>query len=299
MMNTYTDIDGGTLPQNYDETPSAFTPPTPAPGAVPADGTPDPGAGPADAASFAIAPAMTARETCAVAEFHAELTPPQLIAIGTNINRAMTQAGQQIVALQRGMVCGAVALGFLLLEAQKVAVRHKMAWRNCFVTRGGKPKQGQFPFSYSTGLKYTQTAQAVYERAAVAGKARDLCAQVGAYLQDAMTFDAPARGIPVLGELIDTDAISVSQVMVELGIIRPGRHAALPAEEAPQAPVLPGLDDLMAQSWEAATRLVGGFRLFMEHDVARLSAQQRGTLRQELKALLGKLDDFEKAAPGL
>lgn len=299
MMNTYTDIDGGTLPQNYDETPSAFTPPTPAPGAVPADGTPDPGAGPADAASFAIAPAMTARETCAVAEFHAELTPPQLIAIGTNINRAMTQAGQQIVALQRGMVCGAVALGFLLLEAQKVAVRHKMAWRNCFVTRGGKPKQGQFPFSYSTGLKYTQTAQAVYERAAVAGKARDLCAQVGAYLQDAMTFDAPARGIPVLGELIDTDAISVSQVMVELGIIRPGRHAALPAEEAPQAPVLPGLDDLMAQSWEAATRLVGGFRLFMEHDVARLSAQQRGTLRQELKALLGKLDDLEKAAPGL
>lgn len=297
MMNTYTDIDGGALPQTYDETPSAFTPP--APGAVHADGTPSPGAVHADASPSAIAPAKTARETCAVAEFHAELTPPQLIAIGTNINRAMTQAGQQIMALQRGMVCGAVALGFLLLEAQKVAVRHKMAWRNCFVTRGGKPKQGQFPFSYGTSLKYTQTAMAVYERAAVAGKARDLFAQVGAYLQDAMTFDAPARGIPVLGELIDTDAISVSQVMVELGVISPGRHAALPAEEAPQAPVLPGLDDLMAQSWEAATRLVGGFRLFMEHDVARLSAQQRGTLRQELKALLGKLDDFEKAASGL
>lgn len=297
MMNTYTDIDGGALPQTYDETPSAFTPP--APGAVHADGTPSPGAVHADASPSAIAPAKTARETCAVAEFHAELTPPQLIAIGTNINRAMTQAGQQIMALQRGMVCGAVALGFLLLEAQKVAVRHKMAWRNCFVTRGGKPKQGQFPFSYGTSLKYTQTAMAVYERAAVAGKARDLFAQVGAYLQDAMTFDAPARGIPVLGELIDTDAISISQVMVELGVISPGRHAALPAEEAPQAPVLPGLDDLMAQSWEAATRLVGGFRLFMEHDVARLSAQQRGTLRQELKALLGKLDDFEKAASGL
>ena len=288
MMNTYTDIDGGALPQTYDETPSAFTPP--APGAVHADGTPSPGAVHAD---------KTARETCAVAEFHAELTPPQLIAIGTNINRAMTQAGQQIVALQRGMVCGAVALGFLLLEAQNVARRHKMAWKKCFTTRGGKPKQGQFPFSYGTSLKYTQTAMAVYERAAVAGKARDLFAQVGAYLQDAMTFDAPARGIPVLGELIDTDAISVSQVMVELGVISPGRHAALPAEEAPQAPVLPGLDDLMAQSWEAATRLVGGFRLFMEHDVARLSAQQRGTLRQELKALLGKLDDFEKAASGL
>lgn len=206
--NTYTDIDGGTLPQNYDETPSAFTPPTP-------------GAGPADASPSAIAPAKTAREMCAMAEFHAELTPPQLIAIGTNINRAMTQAGQQIVALQRGMVCGAVALGFLLLEAQKVAVSHKMAWKKCFTTRGGKPKQGQFPFSYGTAVKYTQTAMAVYDRAAVAGKARDLFAQVGAYLQDAMTFDAPARGIPVLGELIDTDAISVSQVMVELGIIKP------------------------------------------------------------------------------
>ena len=299
MMNSYTDIDGGALPQTYDETPSAFTPPTPAPGAVHADGTPDPCARPADAAPSAIAPAKTARETCAMAEFHMELTPPQLIAIGTNINRAMTQAGQQIVALQRGMVCGAVALGFLLLEAQKVAVSHKMAWKKCFMTRGGKPKQGQFPFSYGTAVKYTQTAMAVYERAAVAGKAHDLFAQVGAYLQDAMSFDAPARGIPVLGELIDTDAISVSQVMVELGIIKPGRHAALPAEEAPQAPVLPGLDALMAQSWEAATRLVGGFRLFMEHDVARLSAQQRGTLRQELKALLGKLDDLEKAAPGL
>ena len=164
------------------------------------------------------------------------------------------------------------------------------------MTRGGKPKQGQFPFSYGTAVKYTQTAMAVYERAAVAGKAHDLFAQGGAYLQDAMSFDAPARGIPVLGELIDTGAISGSQGMGELGIIKPGRHAALPAEEAP---VLPGLDALMAQSWEAATRLVGGFRLFMEHDVARLSAQQRGTLRQELKALLGKLDDFEKAAPGL
>ena len=81
MMNTYTDIDGGALPQTYDETPSAFTPPTPALGAVPADGTPDPCARPADAAPSAIASAKTARETCAMAAFHMARTPHQLIAL--------------------------------------------------------------------------------------------------------------------------------------------------------------------------------------------------------------------------
>ncbi len=303
MMNTQNDIDGGTLPQNYDDTPSAFT--QPAPGEVPADAapmTPPAGAGAVDADGTpggGLVPAQAAPAPVAMAEFHTELTPQQLITIGSNINRAMTQAGQQIVLLQRGMVCGAVALGFLLLEGQKVAARHKMPWKKCFITRGAQPAPGQYPFSYSTALKYCQTAMAVYERAAAAGKAGDLFAQVAAYLQDAMTFDAPARGIPVLGELIDTDAISVAQVMVELGIIKPGKHAALPAADEQQTPALPGLEDMMAQSWATATRLVGGFRLFMDNDLARLNAQQRDTMRQELKTLLRKLDDFEKAAPGL
>ncbi len=224
-------------------------------------------------------------------------TLAQLTAAGNNLTRGLVACGQQMLHLQDTMLRGVVALGFAFVEAKRTNPR---GFTKLFLqAQNDVLKPGMFGCTYATANKYIKTAAAIWERARAAGKAADLEAQVAAFLVDAQTFEAPQRDIPVLRELVDTEWVSLNQVMVELGVLKPGKHRALVTDTPAPSPVLPGLEEYCQQAWENTSSALGVFRELMQTDIPRLNAQQRHTLRDELRAVLDELDRIEAAAPAL
>ncbi len=221
----------------------------------------------------------------------------QLTAAGNNITRGMVFNARRIIDAQRNMLCGVLAMGFIFGEARK---QHPNGFHKLFPKKQGeKLTPGMFACSYSTANNYIKVAAAIWLRADAAGLAADLEAQVAAYVHAAMSVDTPADGIPVLMKLINTEWISMHQVMVELGVIKPARHRTLVNDAPADTPALPGLADYCQQAWQNTSAALGSFRELMTTDIPRLNPQQRHTLRTELRGLLAELDRLETAAPEL
>lgn len=226
-----------------------------------------------------------------------QFTLVQLTTAGNNLTRGLVTSAQQMLRLQVSMLHSVVAMGFILGEARRL---HFGDFTKMFPKKqGDEIKPGMFACSRTTAHNYIRTADAIWQRAAAAGKAAELEQQVSAYIVDAQTFDAPQREIPVLHELVNTEWVSMHQVMVELGVIKPARHKALANEQPAEQPALPGLEEYCRQAWENTTTALGAFRSLMETDIPRLNLQQRHTLRDELKSMLAELDRMETAAPEL
>lgn len=226
-----------------------------------------------------------------------QFTLVQLTTAGNNLTRGLVTSAQQMLRLQVSMLHSVVAMGFILGEARRL---HFGDFTKMFPKKqGDEIKPGMFACSRTTAHNYIRTADAIWQRAAAAGKAAELEQQVSAYIVDAQTFDAPQREIPVLHELVNTEWVSMHQVMVELGVIKPARHKALANEQPAEQPALPGLEEYCRQAWENTTTALGAFRSLMETDIPRLNLQQRHTLRDELQRMLAELDRMETAAPAL
>lgn len=226
-----------------------------------------------------------------------QFTLVQLTTAGNNLSRGLLTSAQQMLRLQVSMLHSVVAMGFILGEARRL---HFNGFVKLFPKKQGEEiKPGMFACSYTTANNYIKTADAVWQRAAATGKAAELEQQVAAYIVDAQTFDAPQRDIPVLHELVNSEWVSMHQVMVELGVIKPARHKALANEQPAEQPALPGLEEFCRQAWENTTTALGAFRSLMETDIPRLNLQQRHTLRDELRVILAELDRLETAAPAL
>lgn len=230
-----------------------------------------------------------------------QFTLVQLTTAGNNLTRGLVTSAQQMLHLQVSMLHSVVAMGFILSEARRL---HFGDFTKMFPKKqGGEVKTGMFAISRTTAHNYIRTADAIWQRAAAAGKAAELEQQVSAYIVDAQTFDAPQREIPVLHELVNTEWVSMHQVMVELGVIKPARHKALPneqpAEQPAERPVSEELADLVKNAWENTSNALGVWRHLMETDIPHLNLQQRHALRDELKSMLAELDRMETAAPAL
>ncbi len=224
-------------------------------------------------------------------------TMEQLTAAGNNLTRGLVACGQQIMRLQGTMLRNVTAMGFIIAAARR---QHPRGFCQLFPKKQGDTiKPGMFACSYVTAYKYEKTAAAIWQRACAAGRQQELEAQVNAYLVDAQTFDAPQSDIPVLHELIDTEWVSMHQVMVELGVINPGKHRALPSAAPAETPALPGMEDYCAQAWQNTSSALASFRELMLTDIPRLDMQQRHTLREELQGMLAELDRMEAAAPAM
>ncbi len=233
----------------------------------------------------------------AQADTPAAFTLDALTTAGNNLTRGMVAAAQQMLRLQTSMLHSVVAMGFILGEARKL---HFKNFTKLFPKKqGDEIKPGMFACSYNTANNYIKTATAIWQRAAAAGREQALEQQVRAYIVDAQTFDAPQREIPVLAELINTEWVSMHQVMLELGVIKQGHHRQLANNEPAEQPALPGLEEYCRQAWENTTSALGAFRSLMETDIPRLNLQQRHTLRDELQRILTELDRLETAAPAL
>lgn len=227
----------------------------------------------------------------------AAFTLDALTTAGNNLTRGMVAAAQQMLRLQNSMLHSVVAMGFILGEARKL---HFKNFTKLFPKKqGDEIKPGMFACSYYTANNYIKTATAIWQRAAAAGREQALEQQVRAYIVDAQTFDAPQREIPVLAELVNTEWVSMHQVMLELGVIKQGHHRQLANNEPAEQPALPGLEEYCRQAWENTTTALGAFRSLMETDIPRLNLQQRHTLRDELQRILTELDRLETAAPAL
>lgn len=227
----------------------------------------------------------------------AAFTLDALTTAGNNLTRGMVAAAQQMLRLQNSMLHSVVAMGFILAEARKL---HFKNFTKMFPKKqGDEIKPGMFACSYNTANNYIKTATAIWQRAAAAGREQALEQQVRAYIVDAQTFDAPQREIPVLAELVNTEWVSMHQVMVELGVIKPTRHKTLANEQPAERPVSEELADLVKNAWENTSNALDVWRHLMKTDIPRLNLQQRHTLRDELKSMLAELDRMETAAPAL
>jgi len=226
-----------------------------------------------------------------------EFSLEELAAAGNNLTRGLAASGRQMLRLQASMLNSVVAMGFILGEARRL---HSGNFKKLFPQKAGEAvRPGMFACSYVTANNYIKTAAAVWQRAEAAGKAAELERQAAAYIADAQAFEAPQREIPVLAELVSTEWVSMTQVMLELGVIKPGKHRRL-ADGAPaEAPALPGLEELAAQAWNNTAAALGSFRSLMENDIPRLNLRQRHALRDELQGMLAELDRLETAAPAL
>lgn len=226
-----------------------------------------------------------------------QFTLVQLTTAGNNLTRGLLTSAQQMLRLQTSMLHSVVAMGFILAEARKL---HFKNFTKLFPKKqGDEIKPGMFACSYSTANNYIKTATAIWQRAAAAGREQALEQQVRAYIVDAQTFDAPQREIPVLAELVNTEWVSMHQVMVELGVIKQGHHRQLANNEPAEQPALPGLKEYTKQAWAATTEVLKGFRLLFQKEIPALDLQQRHTLRDELQRMLAELDRIETAAPAL
>lgn len=226
-----------------------------------------------------------------------QFTLVQLTTAGNNLTRGLVTSAQQMLRLQVSMLHSVVAMGFILGEAKRL---HFGDFTKMFPKKqGDEIKPGMFACSRTTAHNYIRTADAIWQRAAAAGKAAELEQQVSAYIVDAQTFDAPQREIPVLHELVNTEWVSMHQVMVELGVIKPARHKALANEQPAVRPVSEELADLVKNAWENTSNALDVWRHLMKTDIPRLDLQQRHTLRDELKSMLAELDRLETAAPEL
>lgn len=227
----------------------------------------------------------------------AAFTLDALTTAGNNLTRGMVAAAQQMLRLQNSMLHSVVAMGFILGEARKL---HFKNFTKLFPKKqGDEIKSGMFACSYNTANNYIKTATAIWQRAAAAGREQALEQQVRAYIVDAQTFDAPQREIPVLAELINTEWVSMHQVMLELGVIKQGHHRQLANNEPAEQTISKELADIEKNAWENTTNTLKTFRFLMETDIPRLNLQQRHTLRDELQRILTELDRLETAAPAL
>lgn len=226
-----------------------------------------------------------------------QFTLVQLTTAGNNLTRGLVTSAQQMLRLQVSMLHSVVAMGFILGEARRL---HFGDFTKMFPKKqGDEIKPGMFACSRTTAHNYIRTADAIWQRAAAAGKAAELEQQVSAYIVDAQTFDAPQREIPVLHELVNTEWVSMHQVMVELGVIKPARHKTLADEQPAERPVSKELADLVKNAWENTSNALGVWRHLMETDIPRLNAQQRNELRTELQSILDELDRIKISAPAL
>lgn len=234
--------------------------------------------------------AVTPATMCAP---RAQFTLAQLTTAGNNLTRGLLTSAQQLLRLQVSMLHSVVAMGFILGEARRL---HFGEFTRLFPKKqGSEIKPGMFACSLRTAQNYIRTADAIWQRAAAAGKAAELEQQVSAYIVDAQTFDAPQREIPVLHELVNTEWVSMHQVMVELGVIKPARHKAL----ADDRPVSEELADLVKNAWENTSNALGVWRHLLATDIPHLNAQQRNELRTELQSILDELDRIKTSAPAL
>lgn len=226
-----------------------------------------------------------------------QFTLAQLTTAGNNLTRGLVTSAQQMLRLQVSMLHSVAAMGFILGEARRL---HFGDFTKLFPKKqGDEIKPGMFACSRTTAHNYIRTAEAIWQRATAAGKAAELEQQVSAYIVDAQTFDAPQREIPVLHELVNTEWVSMHQVMVELGVIKPTRHKALANEQPAERPVSEELADLVKNAWENTSNALGVWRHLMETDIPRLNAQQRNELRTELQSILDELDRIKISAPAL
>lgn len=228
-----------------------------------------------------------------------QFTLVQLTTAGNNLTRGLVTSAQQMLRLQVSMLHSVVAMGFILGEAKRL---HFGDFTKLFPKKqGDEIKPGMFACSRTTAHNYIRTADAIWQRAAAAGKAAELEQQVSAYIVDAQTFDAPQCEIPVLAELVNTEWVSMHQVMLELGVIKQGHHRQLannePAEQPAVSPVSEELADLVKNAWENTSNALNVWRHLMKTDIPRLNLQQRHTLRDELKSMLAELNRLETAAP--
>lgn len=222
----------------------------------------------------------------AVAPAPADMTVQLANSLATQIDRA----AETVQELARRVACGVILTGWLLGKA-------KMAEPRAWGKRFGK---GGFDFTQQRANQFVRCAAAVWERARAAGCEADFTAQADAALESYRQNPTALPVLPVLARLESTQWVSVHAMMIELGVIAPRRVLALPkpAQEQP-APVLPGLEELCAQCWTEASRMVGNMKLFVQEDAANLNKQQRATLRDELQALMDELDRLDNVAPAL
>lgn len=226
-----------------------------------------------------------------------QFTLVQLTTAGNNLTRGLVTSARQMLRLQVSMLHSVVAMGFILGEASRL---HFGDFTKLFPKKqGDEIKPGMFACSYNTAHNYIKTSTAIWRRAAAAGREQALEQQVRAYIVDAQTFDAPQREIPVLHELVNTEWVSMHQVMVELGVIKPARHKTLANEQPAERPVSKELADLVKNAWENTSNALDVWRHLMKTDIPRLNLQQRHALRDELKSVLAELDRLETAAPEL
>ena len=194
--------------------------------------------------------------------------------------------------LAKRVACGVALTGWLLNKA-------RMANPRGFGKLYGK--EGGFTFSQTRGSQFLRCVAALYDRAVAAGVGEDFVAQMDAAVESFRANPAAIPSLPVMDALENDKWVSVHAMMLELGVLRPAKIRQLPKPEpdGEDSPALPGLDDLCAQHWSTASKMLDSFHFFIQQDAGNLNKQQRTELREHLQGLLAELDRLEATAPAL
>ena len=101
-----------------------------------------------------------------------QFTLVQLTTAGNNLTRGLVTSAQQMLRLQVSMLHSVAAMGFILGEARRL---HFGDFTKLFPKKqGDEIKPGMFACSRTTAHNYIRTAEAIWQRAAAAGKAASL-----------------------------------------------------------------------------------------------------------------------------